>query len=46
MTLEDMSGLLVVTNITQLNLKAMNGFDLDDEQMKTPVLALPRLEHL
>jgi hypothetical protein len=45
-TLEDMLGLLVFTNLTQLNLQAMNGFDLDDEQMKTLVLALPRLKHL
>lgn len=45
-TLEDMSGLLVFTNITQLSLYATYGFDLDDEQMRTPCLALPRLEVL
>lgn len=45
-TLEDMSGIFVFTNLTQLDLTATYGFDLGDEQMRTLVLALPRLEQL
>src|SRR6266576_4122128 len=46
MTLDEMSGLLVFTNLIQLSLEATHGFDLDDEQMRSLAFALPHLEEL
>ena len=46
LTLKDMSGLLVFTNLTELTLHVVNGFDLDDQQMKILAETLHHLETL
>ena len=46
MTLDEISGLLVFTNLFHLSLEATHGFDLDDEQIRTLASALPHLKEL